>query len=178
MTGNTSCGKRRSFEPDLNQRPMDARDSLHLQSTALPTELSKGTRPWAQWTPCADSLRRIPRASAARPRAVHRAAAAASVTRLALGDGALPSTWLCVIRLRTLTARLAQSVEHWTFNPRVKGSSPLLGVDNLLWPQFCPISERRTYLLTLRTRWSPVILCARCGAVRCGEAGTSTGAFS
>ena len=40
--------KRMSFEPDLNQRPMDACDvSLPLQSTALPTELSKATCPRA-----------------------------------------------------------------------------------------------------------------------------------
>ena len=37
--------KNESFEPDLNQRPMDVRlYSNQLQSTALPTELSKATR--------------------------------------------------------------------------------------------------------------------------------------
>ena len=30
-----------SFEPDLNQRPKDDYDGLPLQSSALPTELSK-----------------------------------------------------------------------------------------------------------------------------------------
>ena len=33
--------KKYSFEPDLNQRPMDVCQFSQLQSTALPTELSK-----------------------------------------------------------------------------------------------------------------------------------------
>ena len=43
----TLCCKERkrksknSFEPDLNQRPMDICSMIVLQSTALPTELSK-----------------------------------------------------------------------------------------------------------------------------------------
>ena len=38
----TSIWKKFSFEPDLNQRPMDFCNAVSLlQSTALPTELSK-----------------------------------------------------------------------------------------------------------------------------------------
>ncbi len=38
----------------------------------------------------------------------------------------------CLRKNRLICARLAQSVERGTFNPKVKGSSPLSGVDTIL----------------------------------------------
>ena len=39
------------------------------------------------------------------------------------------------------TARLAQSVEHGTLNPRVVGSSPTLGEFFLQWPKDNPLKQ-------------------------------------
>ena len=49
--------------------------------------------------------------------------------------------WFCGILINYMiaTARLAQSVERWTFNPTVKGSSPLSGDLFFPWSKQCLI---------------------------------------
>lgn len=61
-----------------------------------------------------------------------------------VGTSASPcsSLFVCLAEPPLLSARLAQSVEHGTLNPRVVGSSPTLGVLLLVPP---PVARLRAH---------------------------------